>query len=110
MVAIPLLLNVYADLAALAILVYIVGVLALADRNYVKASIMLQYEAMKRDKVFRKALVVLAFSITASLGAAIIGLTDSPDRQMINYLQFGSSAFRVIFFLYLLFVVRETMH
>ena len=104
-----LILNIAANIIALLILVYIIFALATADRKYVKANLLLQYEAMRRDKVFRKSLGLLAISLLFTIAATILSIEETPDRQLINGAQFLSGVFRIAFFLYLLAAVKVTM-
>ncbi|MFH1063601.1 MAG: hypothetical protein V1729_00810 [Candidatus Woesearchaeota archaeon] len=108
MASIMLLLNVISDVIAVLILGFIVFELARADAKFVKTRLLRHYEAMKRDRVFRKSLGILAISISFSISAAVMGMIPDFGRQWINGAQFISSTFRIVFFIYLLGVVRAT--
>ncbi|MBU0461391.1 MAG: hypothetical protein KJ574_02270 [Nanoarchaeota archaeon] len=110
MVAIPLLLNVIADVLALLILIYVTATIAFSQKSYQKEEILLRYESLKRDKVFRKSLIILGFSVFCALIATVLSIAEEPSEQWVNLLQFMSSILRMGFFLYLMLAVSATKH
>jgi hypothetical protein len=107
MVATALLANVAADSIALLILVYIVFKLAYSDTHYVKERMLQYYEAMKRDRVFRKSLMILALSMLCALAGALWTIYSSDDHVIIDIFQTVSAVFRILFFIYLLFAIKS---
>lgn len=105
-----LLANIFTDVTAILILLYIAIVLAFSENNYVKENILLHYEAMKRDKAFRKALAILGLSVILSLTATFIGMTSEPNMKLIHGVQISSRIFRILFFIYLIAMVKVTKH
>jgi hypothetical protein len=99
-------LNVISDVVALFILVLIVKKLAFSDKEHIKSQIARHYESMRRDKIFRKSLLILAVSLAFSVASAVMAVFYL-NRNIINTLQFLSALFRILFFLYLLSVIKK---
>ncbi|MBW2967829.1 hypothetical protein KY362_05065 [Candidatus Woesearchaeota archaeon] len=74
----------------------------------VKENLLQSIEMMKRDKVFRKSLVILAISLFCAIVSAIWTIYSSTDRIVIDGFQIASGVFRMAFFIYLIGVVRAT--
>ncbi len=110
MVETALFVNVILESIALIILLYIVFTLLRADQKYVKEHMMKYYELMKRDKVFRKSLFILAVSLMFTVAATAWTIYSAEDRVIIDSLRSIAAAFRILFFVYLLGVVRSTAH
>ncbi|HII71789.1 TPA: hypothetical protein HA265_03470 [Candidatus Woesearchaeota archaeon] len=108
MVATAILISIIADSVAMLILLYIIFSLIKAEDKFVKQHMLKYYEVMKRDKIFRNALGILAFSLALAIAAAVWALYRSGDRMTIDILLAGSGVFRMIFFLYLLMAVKAT--
>lgn len=100
--------NVLSDVIALIILVYIISKLAFTDQKIVMSRIARHYEIMRRDKIFRKSLFILGFSLLFSLLSTLFTLTFF-NRVVINGLQFLSGMFRIIFFFFLLNAIRKNI-
>lgn len=108
MVTLTLLTNVVLESIALLILLYIVFSLIKADQKYVKQHIMQHYELMKRDRVFRKSLFILAISLVFTVAASAWIIYNPLDLTIIGVLRSIAAVFRIIFFVYLIGVVRAT--
>ncbi len=108
MVAITLVVNVVLETIALLILLYIVFSLIKADQKYVKEHIMQHYELMKRDRVFRKSLFILAWSLLFTVASSAWIIYNPLDLAVIGILNSISAVFRIVFFVYLLGAVRAT--
>jgi hypothetical protein len=108
MVATALIIGIVADSVAMLILLYIIFSLIKSEDEDVKQHMLKYYEFMKRDKVFRKSLGILAFSLALAIMAAGWTIYSSGDRGIIDSLLAGSGVFRMLFFLYLLKAVKAT--
>ena len=109
MVTTALLINLATDSIALLILIYIVYTLASVDNKYVKENLLKGFELMKRDKVFRKSLVILALSLFCAIIGAVWTIYSPDDRGIITGLLIAGGVFKMGFFIYLIGVVRATM-
>jgi hypothetical protein len=109
MITATLLVSIIADSLALLILLYIVFALVKADEKYVKEHMLHYYELLKRDKVFRKSLFILAISLIFTVAATIWTVYSIEDITIINSLRAVSGVFRALFFIYLIGAVRSTM-
>ena len=100
-------LTVITDGLGLIIICYIAYKLVKADEGFVKENMLLYYEAMKRDKVFRKSLGIMGLAVLFSLTATILRYQEGIEPIIINAVQSGSSVMRLLFFVYLLKAVNK---
>jgi small-conductance mechanosensitive channel len=108
MVATALIIGIIADSVSMLILFYILFSLLKSDEGNVKEYLLKHYEFMKRDKIFRGSLGILAFSLALAIAAAGWTLYSPDDRAVIDTLLAGSGVFKMVFFLYLLKTVKTT--
>ncbi|MBW2972500.1 hypothetical protein KY359_05680 [Candidatus Woesearchaeota archaeon] len=103
-------LQIVAEAIGFLILVYILYSLSHAEKGLQKDKLLKEYEMMKRDKVFRSSLILLAISILCVIVANIAALDSNADTLVVRAFRFVGSLFRVWFFVFLLRTVRVTMH
>ncbi|MBU2561239.1 MAG: hypothetical protein KKD17_02995 [Nanoarchaeota archaeon] len=103
-------LQIVAEAIGFIILVYILYTLSQAERGFEKSRLLENYELMKRDKIFRAALMILAASILCVIVASILALDPDANLSTVRSFRFVGSLFRVWFFIFLLRTVGATKH
>ena len=102
--------DIITDSLTVLALLYMVFIIMRADQKFVKSQLTLQYERFQRDKVFQKALFILALAFLVHVHGVGVTYFNLSSDYILNWTQAISSLLQVIFVAYVIRIIQISNH